>query len=84
MANTKAKVMDLMTSIETKIASIDKIARTSRHFDRQIMPSDPQSKVIVKLKNEMRKLGDLMVNVAQANGISLSVDDVTDSEETKI
>ena len=83
-ADTKAKVMDLMTSIETKIESIDKIARTSRHFDRQIMPSDPQSKVIVKLKNEMRKLGDLMVNVAQANGISLSVDDVTDSEETKI
>jgi putative iron-regulated protein len=32
----------------------------------------------------MRKLGDEMVNVAKANGISLSTDDVTDSEETKI
>ena len=40
--------------------------------------------VIVKLKNELRKLGDEMVYVAKANKIDLSTDDVTDPEETKI
>ncbi len=83
-SETKARVTTLMTSIESKIDSINKIAETSRHFDRQITPNDPQVKVIVKLKNEMRKLGDEMVNVAKSNGINLSVDDVTDAEETKI
>ncbi len=82
-ADAKMRVMDLMTSIETKIASINTIAQNNRHFDRQIRPNDPQAKVIVKLKNELRKLGDEMVNVAHANGISLSVEDVTDAEETK-
>jgi putative iron-regulated protein len=32
----------------------------------------------------MRKLGDMMVLVAKANGIRLSSDEVTDAEETKI
>ena len=83
-ADSKTRVLALMASIETKIASVDHIAKTSRHFDRQITPNDPQSRVIVKLKNQMRKLGDEMVNVAKANGIDLTVDDVTDSEETKL
>ncbi len=81
---TKGKVLDLMRSIEQKIASVNAISEASRHFDYQIRPNDPQAKVIVKLKNELRKLGDMMVVVAKANGVSLSVDDVTDSEETKI
>ncbi len=81
---TKAKVDGLMKQIEQKIVSIDKIAKTSRHFDHQIYPNDPQSKVIIKLKNELRKLGDEMINVAKANNISLSVEDVTDAEETKL
>ncbi|WP_044415858.1 imelysin family protein [Halarcobacter anaerophilus] len=80
----KAKIIALMKSIEVKIASIDKIAKTTAHFDYQIRPDNPQAKVIVKLKNELRKLGDQMVAVAQANGVSLSTDDVTDPEETKI
>lgn len=80
---SKNRVLALMTSIETKINSINLIAQNDRHFDRQIRPSDPQAKVIVKLKNELRKLGDEMVNVASANGISLSVEDVTDADETK-
>ena len=50
--------------------------QNKEHFDYQIRPESPQSKVIVKLKNELRKLGDEMVNVAAANGISLSTDDV--------
>lgn len=81
---SKKRVVALMASIESKIASINETAETSRHFDQQIRPNDPQSKVIVKLKNQMRKLGDEMINVAGANGIDLSVDDVTDAEETKI
>lgn len=76
--------MELISKIETKIASINSLAETSRHFDYQIRPNDPQAKVIVKLKNELRKLGDEMVNVAKANGINLTVDDVTDAEETKL
>jgi putative iron-regulated protein len=81
---TKARILALMKSIESKIDSIDKVAKTKEHFDYQIRPESPQSKVIVKLKNELRKLGDEMVNVAAANNISLSTDDVTDPEETKL
>ena len=83
-AATRAKVDTLMSSIEAKIESINIIAETSRHFDKQIRANDPQSIVIVKLKNEMRKLGDQMINVANANGIQLSVEDVTDADETKM
>ena len=83
-AEEKAKIESLMASIEEKIDSIDTIAKTKEHFDYQIQPDNPQAKVIVKLKNELRKLGDAMVSVATANGISLSTDDVTDPEETKI
>jgi len=80
----KARITLLMASIEEKIALVDETAKTKEHFDYQIQPDNPMAKVIVKLKNEMRKLGDEMVTVAKANGISLSTDDVTDSEETKI
>ncbi len=83
-AETKARIEKLMASIEDKINSIDEVAKTKAHFDYQIRPENEQSKVIVKLKNEMRKLGDEMVNVAAANGISLTTEDVTDAEETKI
>ncbi|WP_323658490.1 imelysin family protein [Aliarcobacter butzleri] len=81
---TKERVEKLMSSIEEKIESVDRIAKTEAHFDYQIRPDHEQSKVLIKLKNELRKLGDEMVNVASANGISLSTDDVTDPEETKI
>ncbi len=80
----KDEILSLMSSIEDKIANIDLTAKTFRHFDYQIQPNDPQSKIIVKLKNELRKLGDKMVNVAKANQIALSTEDVTDPEETKI
>lgn len=81
---TKTRIQELMKSIEEKINNIDEVARTKEHFDYQIRPESPQSKVIVKLKNELRKLGDEMVNVAAANKINLSTDDVTDPEETKL
>ena len=80
----KKEILELLAQIESKIDSINAIAQTSRHFDYQIHPTDPQAKVIVKLKNELRKLGDKMVEVASANGINLSVEDVTDAEETKL
>ena len=81
---SQSNIITLMGSIEVKIAKIDAIAQVSRHFDKQIYPNDPQAKEIVKLKNELRKLGDVMVGVARQNGVSLSVDDVTDPEETKL
>ena len=83
-APTKERILALMKSIEEKIHTIDEVAKTKEHFDYQIRPESPQSKVIVKLKNELRKLGDEMVNVAAANKISLSKDDVTDPDETKL
>jgi len=82
--SAKAEIAMLMEKIESKIDSINAVAKTSRHFDYQIKPNDPQSKVIVKLKNELRKLGDKMVSVASANGINLSIEDVTDADETKL
>ena len=81
---TKERIEKLMASIEAKIKSVNDVAMKKEHFDYQIKPESEQSKVIVKLKNELRKLGDEMVNVAAANGISLTTDDVTDAEETKI
>lgn len=83
-SKTKDDILGKIRSIEEKITSIDATARVSRHFDYQIYPNDPQAKVIVKLKNELRKLGDKMIDVAKENGVSLSVEDVTDSEETKL
>ncbi len=81
---TKTRIQELMKSIEEKINNIDEVAKTKEHFDYQIRPESSQSKVIIKLKNDLRKLGDEMVNVAAANKISLSTDDVTDPEETKL
>lgn len=83
-SETKTRIQELMKSIEEKINNIDEVAKTKEHFDYQIRPESTQSKVIIKLKNELRKLGDEMVNVAAANKISLSTDDVTDPEETKL
>ncbi|MGJ0364092.1 imelysin [Aliarcobacter cryaerophilus] len=80
----KNRVLKLMIDIEEKITSVDKIAKTQAHFDYQIRPEHPQAKVLVKLKNELRKLGDEMITVAKANNIKLSTDDVTDPEETKL
>lgn len=72
----------LMAKIEMKIEKVDALAKSTEHFDYQIHPDNKNAKTIVKLKNEMRKLGDKMVAVAAANGLTLSVDDVTDPEET--
>ena len=83
-SKTKNRILDLMHSIEEKIDSINTVATTKAHFDYQIRPDNPQAKVIVKLKNKMRKLGDMMRVVAEQNGIDLSSDDVTNANETEI
>ncbi|MGY0399405.1 MAG: imelysin family protein [Ostreibacterium sp.] len=85
VANTdKATIMKLIKSIDAKTTKVDEVAKTSAHFDYQIQPGNPQVKVIISMKNDMRKLGDQMVNVAKANGVSLTETEVTDSEETKL
>ncbi len=71
-AKTKEKILTLMHSIEEKIESINEVATTKAHFDYQIQPNNPQAKIIVKLKNQMRKLGNMMVIVAKENGIDLN------------
>jgi len=80
----KSNIMSLIASAEAKINRINVLAQTSRHFDYQIRPNDSQARQIKKLKNELRKLGDQMINVAKANDINLTSSDVTDSEETQI
>lgn len=83
-AKTLQKIAKLMKSIEKRIDSINKVATTTAHFDYQIQPNHPQARVIVKLKNLMRKLGDMMIVVALQNGVDLTSDDVTDKDETQL
>ena len=83
-AKTKKKIKKLMTSIEKRIDSINTVALTTAHFDYQIRPDNPQARVIVALKNKMRKLGDMMLVVAKQNGVDLTSGDVTDPNETEI
>ncbi|CAC9448117.1 Iron-regulated protein A precursor [uncultured Gammaproteobacteria bacterium] len=80
----KSKLMALIKSADAKVNQMNALARTSRHFDYQIRPNDSQAKQIKKLKNELRAIGDQMINVAKANGVNLSIGDVTDGEETQL
>ena len=81
---TAKKIKALMNSIEKRIASIDAVAKTKAHFDYQIRPNNPQARVIIGLKNKMRKLGDMMLEVAKQNGVDLRASDVTDADETEL
>ena len=81
----RAKIVALMTDIEARIATINTLATTTMHFDYQIRPENEASvQNIVTLKNQLRRLGDQMVTVSKAYGISLTTNDVTDAEETQI
>jgi len=81
----RANIISLMTDIEARIATINKLATTTMHFDYQIRPENEASvQNIVTLKNQLRRLGDQMVIVSKAYGISLTTNDVTDAEETQI
>ncbi len=83
-AAEKAKIMNLVNKIDAEVTLVDKVAKTKAHFDYQIQPGSPWAKGIVSMKNNMRKLGDQMIAVAKANGVSITEADVTDSEETEI
>jgi len=81
----KAEIAKLMTDIEARIETINTLATTTMHFDYQIRPENEDSvQNIVTLKNDLRRLGDQMVVVAKAYGISLTTNDVTDAEETQL
>ena len=84
-SDEQAEIKKLMADIEMRIAKINTLATTTMHFDYQIHPENEESvQNIVTLKNELRRLGDQMVTVASAYGISLTTNDVTDTEETQI
>lgn len=84
-AAEKTAVTKLFNNINSRIDTINTLARSTMHFDYQIMPKNEDSvKNIVATKNTMRKLGDKMVVVAKAYGINLTAEDVTDPEETAL
>lgn len=84
-AAEQEKLRKLMADIEARIATINELATTKMHFDYQIRPENAESvQNIVTLKNQLRRLGDQMVVVAKAYRISLTTDDVTDPDETRI
>ncbi|AIL32903.1 imelysin family protein [Basilea psittacipulmonis] len=80
-----AQAIDKMIeSAQKRIAKIDKLAKTTMHFDYQIHPENrAERQNIVSLKNELRRIGDQMVVVAKNYGVSLTTQDVTDSEENR-
>ncbi len=80
---TRGKIDALVSKIDAKVDNVNELAETKWHFDYQIMPGNNVSE-IRRMKNEMRKLGDLMVSVAKDMNISLTDEDVTDAEETRI
>ncbi|MBS9777367.1 MAG: imelysin [Gammaproteobacteria bacterium] len=80
----KAEIEKLVKTIDEQVAAVNKTAETEAHFDYQIQPDSKYAQNIVSMKNNMRKLGDQMIEVAKANGVSLTDADVTDPEETKL
>ena len=74
----------IMASIDAKVQQINDVAVATEHFDYQIKEGSSNRATIVSAKNEMRDLGDEMVNVAAQFDISLTEDDVTDPAETQI
>ncbi len=81
--STKAEVDTLIKSINMKVAQMNLLAENKWHFDYQILAGN-NARDIRKMKNEMRKLGDMMVSVANDMNLSLTTDDVTDADETKL
>lgn len=83
-AADKASIDALIASIDAEMIVMND-AVASLHFDRQIIDTNPTEFNNIKAaKNNMRDLGDEMVGVASAFGISLTEDDVTDPGETSI
>ena len=77
-------IASLEASIDAKVKSINDTANSTFHFDYQIVEANGKLQTIVTAKNEMRDLGDEMINVAAEYGVTLSDSDVTDPEETAL
>ncbi|MDP6189281.1 MAG: imelysin family protein, partial [Gammaproteobacteria bacterium] len=82
-ADTRSQLDSLISAIDTRVATVNELAETSMHFDYQIVDAK-QAGEIRRMKNDMRKLGDAMTAVAADLSISLTVEDVTDAEETQL
>jgi putative iron-regulated protein len=82
-ADTRSQLDGLISAIDTRVDTMNELAATSMHFDYQIVDAK-QADEIRRMKNDMRKLGDTMTAIAADLGISLSVADVTDAEETQL
>jgi len=82
-AATKADVDTLIASIDSKMAAMN-MAVSTEHFDYQIKDGSSHKENLNSAKNELRNLGDAMVDVAGEFGISLTEDDVTDPDETSV
>lgn len=80
---TQGKIDELVASIDAKVERVNSLAENQWHFDYQILPQN-NAREIRHMKNEMRRLGDLMVSVADDMKLSLTTDDVTDPEETRL
>lgn len=79
----KLRFDSLIKSIDKRVAEMNSLAEKKWHFDHQIMPGN-NAKELRKMKNDMRKLGNAMVDLAKTFKISINKKDVTDAEETKI
>ncbi len=82
-ATTKAEVDELISSIDAKIETMNNAVSTE-HFDYQIKDGSSYKSNLNSAKNELRKLGDAMVDVAKEFGISLTEEDVRDPDETQL
>jgi putative iron-regulated protein len=82
-AETGVQLDTLISSIENRVANVNELAETTMHFDYQIVDAK-QAGEIRRMKNDMRKLGDAMTAVAADLKISLTINDVTDAEETQL
>ncbi|WP_304545896.1 imelysin family protein [Sulfurimonas microaerophilic] len=80
----KSTIDQLITSIDTRVATIDSVAQSDYHFDYQIKNGNVNQQNVKYAHYDMRDLGDMMVDVAATFGITLSEDDVTDSQETDV
>jgi len=81
---TRETIDTLIASIDAKVALVDTTAKTTEHFDYQIKEGADTRQTIIDMKNEMRQLGNLMVDVAESLGIDLNAEDVHDPEETEV
>jgi putative iron-regulated protein len=81
---TRDTVRAAYTSYWSKIELMNRTV-ANKHFDHQILEVNTvERKNISDIKNELRNAGDTVVKIAEDLGISLTADNVTDPDETKL